>query len=191
MALIGWTFFKAASGGLLSMLSYKYFKEPPGIDCTVLLDNYSETLEQMAYNEARTLQFENQFQTILPLNLMSRQGYMSCFCRSQKFSPQHQYKVKDVDGSLVEYKICERFDHKWWRIWESEYYLTSLSIVIWNIILRAIYKTFIKGIRYTSKAVEDTAIMLSLFDAFFSNYGLLYLLAPTTKSYAQITDVTG
>ena len=68
MALIGWTFFKGASGSLLSMLSYKYFKEPPGIDCTVLLDHYSETLEQMAYSEAKTLQFESQFQTILPLN---------------------------------------------------------------------------------------------------------------------------
>ena len=91
MVLIGWSFFKAASGGLLSMLSYKYFKEPPGIDCNVPLHHYSNTLEAMAFSEARTLQFENQYQTILPLNLMSRQGYMSCFCRNEDFPPDHDY----------------------------------------------------------------------------------------------------
>ena len=113
---------------------------------------------------------------------------MSCFCKNQAYPPDHYYLVKDLDGTEIEYQICSGFVHQWWRIWESSYYASSFCIVIWNLILRFIYKTLIKGIRYTSKSVENTAIMLCLFEAFVANYGLIFLLAPTTQSYAQITD---
>ena len=72
MALIAWTFFKTASGWLLSMLSYKYFKEPPGIDCNIAMHQYSDTIQAMAFSEAKTLNFESEFEMVIPLNKMSR-----------------------------------------------------------------------------------------------------------------------
>ena len=82
MIWIQLSFFEIASGYLIKMLSYKYLKDPPGVDCKSVENQYSSTLQAMAYSEEATLSFERLNSTaILSLDLMSRQGYLTCFCQ--------------------------------------------------------------------------------------------------------------
>ena len=71
------------------------------------------------------------------------------------------------------------------------YYGASFTIVLYNILLRWVYTRIIKHIGYTSYSIQNTGIVLSIFMAFFCNYGLMYLVAPSTKSIAENIDSSG
>ena len=51
MAFIMYVFYRFASAGIYVMISVKYLQASPGISCKHVLDNYSENLPTLAYQE--------------------------------------------------------------------------------------------------------------------------------------------
>ena len=65
-------------------LAIDYLKEPPGIECESIIENYGTDLQQMAYKEVEFWQDKAlQRNSFFSLNLntqVSRRGALKCFC---------------------------------------------------------------------------------------------------------------
>ena len=90
-------------------LRVNFVQTPPGLDCDNVINNYSEAnLQQNAYKEALNKK-DNDPLSLNFQEIISRQGYLACFCENTSENSNFEYQVTTRDGGLTTYPICKKF----------------------------------------------------------------------------------
>ena len=92
------------------------------------------------------------------------------------------YPVTDQNGKQIEFPICKA---RWGEIsvfgvGALQYYINSGLIVAYNLTARLIFISFSHKIRFASVSRRTQMIFVSVLLVFFTNYGVLYILTPST-----------